>query len=239
MPLGFPEIEPFKQISVPFKPGDLFFFYSDGITEARNPQGNMYGEEHLVDFLQKNAGNNVQKLIGGLKEDVVAFSKSDTFDDDFTCVAVKIDKAYSGSGLSAEERLDFDSDLNQLASVRSFVRNFCENIPDFLFGDDRKDQIVLAVNEATTNIIKHAYKVRSEEKIQITAGVSADQVVIRLYDWGTSFDPESIQPPKLDGSQEGGFGVYIISQSVDEVHYSRDTDGRNCIELIINLAGGS
>ena len=99
MPLGFPEIEPFKQISVPFRPGDLFFFYSDGITEARDPRENMYGEKRLVDFLQKNAEKNVQKLIGGLKDEVVAFSKNDTFDDDFTCVAVKIDIPPSGSDL--------------------------------------------------------------------------------------------------------------------------------------------
>jgi len=238
MPLGFPEIEPFKQILVPFKPGDLFFFYSDGITEARTPQGNMYGEERLVDFLQKNAGINTRDLIDGLKEDVVAFSKSDTFDDDFTCVAVWIDKASSGSGLSPETRLEFDSDLNQLEKVRSFVRDFCKNIPASLFDDERKDQIILAVNEAATNIIKHAYQGRSQQKIQITAEVSVDRLVFRLYDWGQVFDPESVTKPKFNGSQEGGFGIYVIAQSVDEVNYSRDADGRNCIELIIYFAGG-
>ena len=232
MPLGFPEIEPFKQISVPFKPGDLFFFYSDGITEARTPQGNMYGEERLVDFLQKNAGINTRDLIDGLKDDVVAFSKSDTFDDDFTCVAVKINQTSIDADFSAEARLDFESDLNQLASIRSFVQRFCENIPDSLLDHNRNEQIILAVNEAAANIIKHAYQGRPEEKIQITAEVVADQFVVRLYDWGEDFDPESVQEPKFNGSQEGGFGIYIIAQSVDEVNYFRDADGRNCIELI-------
>jgi phosphoserine phosphatase RsbU/P len=238
MPLGFPEIEPFKQISVPFKPGDLFFFYSDGLTEARNPQGNMYGEERLVDFIQKNAGINTRNLIDGIIKDVVSFSKSDTFDDDFTCVAVKIDQTSIDSDFSAEARFDFESDLNQLESVRSFVQKFCENIPDSLLDHNRNEQIILAVNEAAANIIKHAYQGRSEEKIQITAEVSADRLAVRLYDWGKDFDPESVQDPKFDGSQEGGFGIYIIAQSVDEVNYFRDADGRNCIELIINLAGG-
>jgi anti-sigma regulatory factor (Ser/Thr protein kinase) len=238
MPLGFPEIEPFKQVSVPFRPGDLFFFYSDGITEARGPRENMYGEKRLVDFLQKNAEKNVQKLIGGLKDEVVAFSKNDTFDDDFTCVAVKIDIPSSGSALSVEAQLEIDSDLNQLARVRSFVRDFCENIPESLFNDGRIDQLILAVNEATTNIIKHAYQGRPEEKVQITAEVTANQLVFRLYDWGEDFDPESVDDPEFDGSQEGGFGIYIISRSVDEVNYSRDADGRNCVELIINFTGG-
>ena len=209
MPLGFPEIEPFKQISVPFKPGDLFFFYSDGITEARTPQGNMYGEERLVDFLQKNAGINTRDLIDGLKDDVVAFSKSDTFDDDFTCVAVKINQTSIDADFSAEARLDFESDLNQLASIRSFVQRFCENIPDSLLDHNRNEQIILAVNEAAANIIKHAYQGRPEEKIQITAEVSAGRLVFRLYDWGEGFDPESVQEPKL-----------LSGRRIRHLHYS-------------------
>jgi len=233
MPLGFPEKEPFQQITVPFEPGDLFFFYSDGISESRNPQGDMYGEDRLVDFIQKNAGVNTRDLIETLKQDMVAFSKTDTFDDDFTCVAVKIDKVSAGSGLSPEARLEFDSDLNQLENVRSFVRDFFKNIPASLFDDERKDQVILAVNETAANIIKHAYQGKSQQKIQITAEVSVDRLVFRLYDWGQVFDPKSVKKPKFNGSQDGGFGVYIISQSVDEVNYSRDADGRNCIELIL------
>ena len=122
--------------------------------------------------------------------------------------------------------------MNQLASIRSFVQRFCENIPDSLLDHNRNEQIILAVNEAAANIIKHAYQGRPEEKIQITAEVSAGRLVFRLYDWGEGFDPESVQEPKFNGSQEGGFGIYIIAQSVDEVNYFRDADGRNCIELI-------
>jgi phosphoserine phosphatase RsbU/P len=238
MPIGFPEKEPFKQIAVPFRPGDLFFFYSDGVTESRNPQGGMYDENRLVDFIQKNAGTDVHKLIDDLKDDVIAFSKSDTFDDDFTCVAVKIVQTSADSNFSQKAELDIDSDLKELAQVRSFVQDFCKNIPDSLLDDERIDQVVLAVNEAAANIVKHAYQGRAEEKIQITADVAACQFVVRLYDWGGVFDPESVPEPEFNGSQEGGFGIYIIAQSVDEVNYSRDDEGRNCTELIINLAGG-
>ncbi len=91
MPLGFPETEPFKQISVPFKSGDIFFFYSDGLTEAVNQDGSLYGEERLVDIVQKNARINPDSLINNVLKEIVDFSGSGTFDDDFTCVVVKID----------------------------------------------------------------------------------------------------------------------------------------------------
>ena len=48
---------------------------------------------------------------------------------------------------------------------------------------------------------------------------------------GKPFDPKEARPPSFDGSRDGGFGVYLISQSVDEVCYSRDAAGRNCISL--------
>ena len=61
MPLGFPEKEAFTQISVPFKPGDLFIFYSDGLTEAKNAQAEMYGEQRLVDFVQQHAQARISR----------------------------------------------------------------------------------------------------------------------------------------------------------------------------------
>ena len=43
MPLGFSEHEVYRQISVPFGIGDVFFFYSDGVSEAQNVDGDTCG----------------------------------------------------------------------------------------------------------------------------------------------------------------------------------------------------
>ncbi len=91
MPLGFPGQDNFKQVSVPFKPGDVFFFYSDGLIEARNQGGDFYGEENLADFILKNARSGPKELINNVWKEIVAFSQSETFDDDFTCVAGMIE----------------------------------------------------------------------------------------------------------------------------------------------------
>jgi anti-sigma regulatory factor (Ser/Thr protein kinase) len=56
--------------------------------------------------------------------------------------------------------------------------------------------------------------------------------LIRLHHLGDSFDPTSVSPPALDGSRESGFGIYLISRSVDDVRYSPDERGRNCVALI-------
>jgi len=238
MPLGFPEQEPFKQTLVSFKPGDLFVFYSDGLTEAKNQDGVLYGEKRLVDFVQKNAIIEPEELINIIRKDVVAFSQSDIFDDDLTCVLVGIEKKSTSQALLDKAKLEIKNDLTELARVRDFVRNFCEGVPDLPLDNNRINLIELAVTEVTTNIIKHAYGEHTGEQIQINALLLDDKIVLQFYDWGKEFDPKSVPLPIFDGSQSGGFGLHIISHTVDEVVYSRDKKGRNCASLKIKLNRG-
>ena len=88
-PLGFSDNN-FKSVSLNFKPGDLFVLYSDGLTEAQNSERVMYGEDRLFDFIQANSDNPPQAIIEKLWENIVQFSGSEIFDDDVTCVIVKI-----------------------------------------------------------------------------------------------------------------------------------------------------
>ncbi|MBC8198720.1 MAG: SpoIIE family protein phosphatase [Desulfobacteraceae bacterium] len=239
MPLGFPEKEPFRQKAVRFKPGDLFVFYSDGLTECKDRDGNLYGEKRLVDFVQINAKIEPENLINSIWNDIIAFSESETFDDDVTCVLVKIGKRASRSALSTESKLEIISDLKELERVRAFAREFCAGIKNYPLDAKRISMIELAVTEVTVNIIKHAYQSRTGETIQINAEASADEIEIRFYDQGERFEPKSVPQPVFGGSRESGFGLHIIAHTVDEVIYSRDDQGRNCACLKIKLTGGN
>jgi anti-sigma regulatory factor (Ser/Thr protein kinase) len=80
--------------------------------------------------------------------------------------------------------------------------------------------------------MKHAYHGHTDQRIHLEAETFPDQVVIRLHHIGDPCDPSRVPPPALDGSQESGFGLYLIKQSVDDVRYYRDACGRNCIALV-------
>jgi len=239
MPLGFPEKEPFRQTSVHFNPCDLFVFYSDGLTESRNKNGDFYGEKRLVDFVNINAKTDPENLINLIWEDVIAFSESKIFDDDVTCVIVKIDKGSSSMVFPYTARLEITSDLKELGRVRSFARDFCCKIDDPVLNDSRLNLLELAVTEVVANIIKHAYKGQSGKPIQVNAQIMGDEVIFEFFNWGKGFDPESIPKPVFDGSCDGGFGLHIIQNAVDEVIYSQDDGGKNRACLKIKLSGGS
>jgi sigma-B regulation protein RsbU (phosphoserine phosphatase) len=236
MPIGFPLTEPFSQIRIPFNHGDFFFFYSDGLTEAKNPTEEFYGQDRLADVVLKNAQATPEVLIDRVHADIVAFTQSEAFDDDFTCVVVKIIDTPSGSEILYKDDIELKSDLIQLERARAFTRKFCENVPPTLLDQSRIEQLVLAVSEVLTNIIKHAYREKTGQPIQIRAAYTKDQVVLRFFDWGPeafSPNPEGFDLP--DDMSLSGRGLFIIKNSVDTVDFSRDESGKNCTCLVLKL----
>jgi len=229
LPLGVIEGEIYDQITVPFKPGDILLFYSDGVTEARNRAGEFFGSERLAELVRGLSHLDPEQLVERLREAVASFSGSERFADDLTCVAVTLGER---EATRRRAELELSSNLSELASARAFVRDFCGALSDPPVDEETVAQLELAVTEATSNIIRHAYGGRTDQRIQLEADAFADHVVLRLHHLGASFDPEGVSPPAFDGSREGGFGVYLIAHSVDDVRYYRDERGRNCIALV-------
>ena len=229
LPLGIREGEIFDQIGVTFAPGDLFLFYSDGITEMRNPAGELFGEERLSECVRINGALEPEALVEVVRKAAVAFAGSNRLTDDLTCVAVKVGEVQAPLTRSEQE---IRSDLADLRLAREFVRDFCRTVPGGFLDEGGVAELVLAVNEAASNIMKHAYHGRADQRVQLEAEAFPGRVSIRLHHLGDSFDPSAVPPPALDGSRESGFGIYLIGKSVDEVRYSRDERGRNCIDLV-------
>ncbi len=110
-----------------------------------------------------------------------------------------------------------------LGVVRSAVEKACE-----LLGFDAASagRIVLGVDEALTNIIRHAYAGANDQRIDIEltpmhAGTHTAALQIRLRDYGPAFDPATIPAPDFSGGRGGGMGVHIINECMDSVEYRK------------------
>jgi len=228
LPLGIREGEIYNQIAVPFESGDLLIFYSDGVTEARNAAGELFGVDRLLSCVTTNSHLAPEALVEAIRKATVSFSESGRLIDDLTCVALKIEEPQLGL---ARAELEIRSDLKELGRAREFVRTFCRHLPSPV-NEDSVGALELAVNEAASNIMKHAYQGRTDQWIEIEAEAFESHVSVRLHHLGDPFDPSATSQPVFDGSQESGFGIYLITQSVDEVRYYRDERGRNCVALL-------
>lgn len=238
MPLGFALGECYQPVRVSFAAGDVFFFYSDGITETMNATGEFYGEARLAELVRGNRSLEPNELIDLVRRQVLAFSGSDVLHDDLTCVAVRIQDT-EATIPSKRSKLDLVSDLAELARVRQFVRDFCSRDFSLRFAEGDLDQLELAVAEASTNIIRHGYQGQRDRPIRIQADLFLNRISIRLYHRGQAFNAQSLPVPKLEGPQERGMGLYIIQACVDQVRYYRSKHGENCIHLVKQLGPDS
>jgi serine/threonine-protein kinase RsbW len=129
-------------------------------------------------------------------------------------------------------RRTFSSDLRELAAIRAFVRDACRAAGELPDSEEWLTLLELAVTEAAANVIRHAYQGEPGHSIDLVVEAADDWIGVVLYHDGRAFDPAAVPPPSFDGSREGGFGVYLIRQAVDDVAYFQDEQGRGGVRLV-------
>jgi sigma-B regulation protein RsbU (phosphoserine phosphatase) len=226
-PHGFPGQDHFRQILLPFTNG-LVLLYSDGLTEAKNPRHEFYGEQRLVDFVRRHSFLEPKELCKAAWKEIVDFSQSESFSDDFTCVAVKLELPEPSARYDQDWKLEVPADLSELGRIRAFIQDLCRGMGTNVVDEERIKMIQIVATEIMTNIVKHAYKGRKGEKVLLEARTSREEIVLNFYDRGIAFDFSTAPKPVFDGTREDGFGLHIIAHTADYVRYSRDEDGRNC-----------
>lgn len=77
----------------------------------------------------------------------------------------------------------------------------------------------VALTEALTNVIRHAYGGPSDREIILEVSCADDRVAISIQDFGKKFDPTQHGIPDLDSPSEGGYGIFLIRRFMDEVAY--------------------
>jgi serine/threonine-protein kinase RsbW len=110
--------------------------------------------------------------------------------------------------------------FKNLDRVRTFVAEFAEA---YELGSAGVYRVQLAVDEAFTNIVEHAYGGESDEKIECSCQITDDGLVITLRDCGQPFIPEEVPAPDIEADLEqrevGGLGLFFIRQLMDEVEF--------------------
>ncbi len=96
--------------------------------------------------------------------------------------------------------------------------------------------VQLAVEEACSNIIEHAYGGEGHQPIDCAFHITDHGLTIIFHDRGRSFDPCLVPEPdrtsRLEERNVGGLGLYFIRQLMDEVHFRFEADSGNTLTLV-------
>ncbi len=226
-PLGFTANETYRQSVVRFEPEDIVLIYSDGMSEASNAAGQMFGADRIRLFLDKNALRCGSEIANGISDEVIIFRGSRELEDDLTCLVIKMNG--ENKGLPAC-RVQIVADTEELEKLRDWLASSLQTVFPGTISDDVLFNIQLAVQEAATNIIFHGIQPGSSNEIAIKILSDGSTVHIELDYEGVPFTPDDIPPPAFDGSRDHGFGLFLIKQLMDEVMYTYSC-GRNTIAL--------
>lgn len=127
--------------------------------------------------------------------------------------------------MSSKLLVVYSARFENLDRVRDFVGDQAEQCglePAAVYA------VQLAVDEAFSNIIEHAYGGESDEKIECTTQISSNELIITLRDCGHAFNPGEVPTPDLEAELEerevGGLGLYFIRQLMDDVQFTFDHD---------------
>jgi serine/threonine-protein kinase RsbW len=122
----------------------------------------------------------------------------------------------------------FPGDFESLAKISEFITQAAREAG---FNNSDVYAVELAVDEACSNIIDHAYGGEGNGDIECSVEAIDQGLRIILRDFGRSFDPDSIKPPNLNAPlkkiKPRGVGLYLIQKMMDEVHYQTSADTGN------------
>lgn len=127
----------------------------------------------------------------------------------------------------------FPGQFKKLAEVSEFIRKAAERGG---FGEIEVYELQLAVDEAFSNIIEHAYGGEGKGDIECICLDSGGEMTIVLRDWGKAFDPKSVPEPDfsvpIEEVNSRGAGLVLMRKIMDELEYRFSEEEGNSLIMI-------
>lgn len=222
MALGVMEEFEYFSAGVKVQAGDSLVLYTDGVTEAMNPAGELLTEQRLEDILREINGKTAKEEVGHILHCTRQFINGADQSDDITILAIK----YLGPK-QLEYRLK--NELEEIEALAQAIESFAaaNNLPAQLVF-----QVNLCLDELLTNTISYGFPEGGEHEITVEITLRGEKLAITTRDGGLAFNP--LERTEADISQSieerpvGGLGIHLVRNMMDEIEYRRES-GQNVL----------
>ena len=217
IPIGvFTDFE-FEEEACRLQPDNMLLLYTDGLTEAENEAKELYSDRRMLAALDNMRGMSAQDVVLALEKSVKDFAGTAEQNDDLTMLALQLKQTETPMKME----LTMKNDIAEILRLEDFVKQACTQCG---VSPDEAEMVLLAVEEAVTNVIRYAYG-DEEGSVRLVAERQGDSLVFELSDCGRPFDPTQV--PEADVTlpagerQEGGLGLFLVKRIMSEVRYRR------------------
>ncbi len=240
MPLGLMPDMSYEEREATLAPGESVLLHSDGIVEAHDSEGQMYGFPRLKETVAAAPGG--QRLIDRVLRELEAFTGPDAEqEDDITMVTLE----RSAGARHAEDDGHVLSEF-ELPSKPGGEREAMERVERAVAGlglePARLERLKTAVAEATMNAMEHGNEYGPELPVSIRVAHSPGRLRVQVTDQGAAGELPRRETPDLEAKLAGrqgprGWGLFLIENMVDEARLSNERGGHT-VELELRLEGG-
>ena len=222
--------------------GGTLYVFTDGMTEGYLENGDMLGVDGVKSLISKNAELAVPERLdailshlnpenAALRDDLTFLAIEDKRDGKYEAARPPDDiPATVETGEEILFKLIFPSRADRLKLVRSAVQRTAELCG---FAPYQALDVVIAVDEACQNIIRHAYGGKSDGKIELKILRGNEKMILLLRDFAETIDVAMVKPRELDDLRPGGLGTHFIREIMDEVEFlPPPPEGGNLLKMV-------
>ncbi len=129
--------------------------------------------------------------------------------------------------------LKIPGQTDNLEVIRNFVAGVAKKVG---FDGEEVNKIELAVDEACTNVIEHAYQHNEKQNIDVAVKIDYNKFTVVVTDRGKGFNMEEIELPDMKSYlaeiRVGGLGIYLMKRLMDEVDYHSEPGVKNEVRMV-------
>jgi len=210
LPLGMFSNPYFETRQIQLEEGDRLLFFTDGLPDALNFEGERFGRQRLMDILKANGRKSGEEIYKELKERLSAFTGEMPVADDiaFAIFAIVPDMwtTWEIPPRSFDELLD----------------SVMEELYELGINEDDRFAVRLALDECILNAQQHGNERKIDLPIKVSYLIDSYKASFKIRDSGSGFDYENLPDPRLEDHvwSETGRGVFITRQFMDEVSFN-------------------
>ncbi len=251
MPLGLLPGMTYEEREAVIEPGGNVLLYSDGLVEAHDPSGDMYGFPRLREAMASDlaGGELIDDLLLGLH----AFTgRGWEQEDDITLVTIRRSNGHAASEFARDgrpadpvERTLLDLVLpGELGNEREAMERVAEAVAPLAIEPARLERLKTAVSEAAMNAIEYGSGGSPDVPVEIRVTVTDAELRIAIVDraLGGPIPGDDAEEPDIEAKLAGlqkprGWGLFLIKHMVDRVEVTPGEDNQT-VTLTLDLEGG-
>lgn len=231
LPLGVVEDYAYATGEAALAEGEVLVMATDGVWEARNGDGEMFGKKRMLAIIREKAHKSAEDIRLAMMAAVEAFQGNGQEDD----IAVVVVKKGTGGTSMARHSISF-----RMTNKENCFKCFQPKVEAFGNEHGLHPKIIfhltLVLDELITNIISYGYADFDVHPIDVTIALQGDRLTIRVEDDSEPFNILEAPEPELDlplderAKPVGGLGIHLIKNMVHNIHYKRE-NGKNVLTL--------